>query len=159
MSSVTRTHVRSQVPSVYLAGQITGLSYDEASAWRNEATDYLTAMGFSVFNPLRDRDMAAPPSYVVPFKRDVEDIKQADYVLAYQLESVGTLIELGMAYAQGKYIVLVAPSTHPFLQGVAGAVVSSLDEAYEELQGLLPTEAGRVSPALLVEEDWLYAAI
>ena len=156
--------------SVYLAGPITGHTYKEASRWRNYATFKLLQTGFAVRDPMRSEsalkaalhheeaitDVNALPVVGDPFERDVYDIKRADIVLANLLpaeavgvQSVGTLMELGMAYAWGKFIVVVtgrpAVDQHPFIRGVASVVVPSIDAAVEVLSKTRPVLPSEVS--------------
>jgi len=151
--------------SVYLAGSITGLTYDQSMGWRRTTIEVLANMGYDVFSPMRHKldlahkfgDKAIPhtdPSFRDPFNRDVHDIRRADYVLCFDpyghsfgrdMPSVGTLVELGIAYEARKYIIVVEPSlvdnlqgtvydVHPFIAGVANDLVPSLNDAYTLLR-------------------------
>lgn len=149
------------MPSVYLVGSIKGLSYDEAMGWREEAVGELSALGYAVYSPMRAKErireaLGATPipdhhvSFVDPFPRDMHDLRMCDYVLAYlpsdHPTSVGSLIELGVAHEARKTVVIVTDSPrplHPFLEGVADAVVETWDQAWAVFEAFLPVVAGR----------------
>lgn len=150
--------------SIYLCGPIAGLSYAEATEWRGEATDYLTAMGLEVYDPMRGKekvkeafgDRAIPhnhQSFEDPFKRDMHDLAWCDYVFVYfplPAPSVGSLVEIGVAYGWGKHIIVVTPEpefAHPFIKGVATVMAKTLEEGYEAMMSLLPVEAAKINRA------------
>lgn len=134
--------------SVYLAGPIAGLAYDDATDWRNEAIEEIVGLGYEVFSPMREKselrevykgkvlDPTADLDMGGPFGRDIFDIDRSDVVLANLIAmdtpSIGTMFELGYAYKGGKFILVVmepwqdlpAPRAgdkgyHPFIQGAA----------------------------------------
>ena len=113
-------HARDTKPfTVYLCGPITGVTRDYD--WRYEATQYLTNHGIRTLNPLRGKT----PEYIsndgLSYKgqlaspeiadRDRMDIDEADVILAHfpydpPRQSIGSLMEMGMAHAKGKPVVL-----------------------------------------------------
>ena len=153
------------MPTVYLAGPILGLSYDDATAWRDEATNVLTALGYDVRVPMRavrDRleaydEMPTELNNAYAFQRDTYDVKNSDVVLVNLVSpeaSVGTTFEMGAAWALGKMVVTVLPKEaktwgkykvngqlHPFIEGGSNILVYTLDEAYQVLETLLPVSA------------------
>ena len=163
-------------PSVYLAGPIAGLTYDEASSWHDEATNAAASLGYEVYSPMRGKESLEKTNEVLridvstnagvipsPFPRDAMDVRRCDVVVANLLlsetASIGTMIELGMAYALGKFIVLVLPEKakspfagagghyHPFLTGITaaqGVIVHNLEAAYDVLETLLPMRPAEV---------------
>jgi nucleoside 2-deoxyribosyltransferase len=105
--------------TVYLCGPITGVTRDYD--WRYEATQYLTNHGIRTLNPLRGKK----PEYIsndgLSYKgqlaspeiadRDRMDIDEADVILAHfpydpPRQSIGSLMEMGMAHAKGKPVIL-----------------------------------------------------
>ncbi len=109
---------------VYLAGAITGLTYQQALGWRVDAARRLTALGYDVYSPMRHKlqladafDNKALPhtssAFRNPFQRDLYDIRRCDVILADLGEApdvgpnVGTMVELGYAFGLGKYIIVV----------------------------------------------------
>ena len=142
------TEARVLREAIYLAGNIAGLTYEQATGWRLQAASDLVALGYDVFSPMREKmylaekfnKVAIPHtdvSFRDPFQRDMLDVRRSDYVLAYfhpeAPASIGTLVELGYAYALGKYIIVVDVGGthvgHPFVRGVANDVVQTLDDA------------------------------
>jgi hypothetical protein len=107
-------------PSVYLAGPIGGLTWDEAAGWRLQAKDLLRPC--SVLSPLRDTDDGRSLRYshfttdgrpdlsngelVLPFselfKRDYMDCHTCDAMLINMIgaksRSVGTICEIAWGY-------------------------------------------------------------
>ncbi len=147
--------------TVYLAGQITGLTYGDAMQWRDMAIEELTEMGYDVFSPMRHKrnlagrfDEETLPhhheTFRDPFERDILDIARSDFMIVFQYDgSVGTLIEMGEAHARGVHVILVDPvrategweeAIHPFVKGVANDLVATLDEAYTLLSEYRPVK-------------------
>lgn len=144
--------------TVYLAGSITGLTYEQSTVWRVNVANALVELGYDVFSPMREKlnlrerysSVAIPhtdPSFKDPFQRDTHDIARSNYVVAYfhpaaTIVSVGTMIELGYAKALGKYVIVVdeRPSgeIHPFVRGVANDIVPTLDDAIKLLAEYRP---------------------
>ena len=91
-----------------------------------------------------------------PFGRDVFDIKRANALIVnllpaerHNLPSTGTKVEMGIAYALGKFIIVITSEgekAHPFISGPADYVVSSLEQALGVLQTTRPIAAGRLEP-------------
>lgn len=144
-------------PSVYLAGPITGLTYDEGQDWRTYAQNWLDNEGIDGFSPLRAKgylkslgaldsggtpdsaywglnELSSPSGITT---RDRFDCMGRDLVLANLLGaeriSVGTCIELGWADASRTPLVVVMEEgnvhTHAMVEAVAGFIVPTLDEA------------------------------
>lgn len=113
---------------VYLAGPITGLSYDGAVDWRAwAAAELAKAPGIEVYSPLRAKNYlknetkidGSPGAYqrMHPLSapkgictRDRWDVKRSDVVLmnllGAQQVSIGTMVEVGWADAYRVPIVL-----------------------------------------------------
>ena len=121
-------------PTVYLAGPIVGLTYEEAATWRLRATKYLSP-GVTTLDPMRGKlawyDEATKTYPLYPRNKivadDLDDIRRSDAILVNLMQPstyVGTLMELGVAlerkipvfaYARpGGYIDM----NHPFIQSV-----------------------------------------
>ncbi len=108
-------------PSVYLAGPISGLTYDEGEGWRLIVTEQL-APQIDAFSPLRNKaylkehgklegsyDFSALSTARGITTRDRLDVMSRDLILvnfkAWKKPSLGTLIELGWADAARKPVV------------------------------------------------------
>ena len=135
--------------TIYLAGPIAGLTLKEATYWRDIATEYLEPLGYSVLNPMRGITLSnlndilgfshgnLTPNEIL--ERDLGDVREADIILACISEiSVGTLFELGYAYALGKDLVIVLMgkmkhyNNHPFISETS-TQFNSLDRALEHI--------------------------
>jgi nucleoside 2-deoxyribosyltransferase len=128
---------------VYLSGPMTGLDYDDAMLWREEASRILWARGHCPISPplstdysLRilpgiDRDAYVKDRWLV----QTSDILLANFsVLSPTGRVAGTFWEMGLADAWGLFIISVVPdnsllATYPLIAEVSDAVVVSLGGA------------------------------
>lgn len=153
-------------PSVYLAGPITGLTYDEGSEWRADAIEDFNDAGIDAYSPLRAKqylrafgelsakDQTGKYNYdgVHPLSsdrgimtRDRHDVTSRDMMLVNLLGatrvSIGTCIEIGWADAARKPIVIVMEDDnvhrHAMLEEAAGFRVHTLTEAIEIVKAIL----------------------
>ena len=113
-------HARDTKPlTVYLCGPITGQEVDYV--WRQHATLMLDQRGIRCLNPLRGKHLDAISNHGLSYKgqlaspeiadRDRMDIDEADLILAHfpydpPRQSIGSLMEMGMAHAKGKPVIL-----------------------------------------------------
>lgn len=144
-------------PSVYLAGPITGLTYDDGQDWRQYAKDWLAAEGIDGFSPLRAKthlrslgvldNAGTPDSAYLGLNalsepkgittRDRFDCIGRDLVLVNfvgaKAVSIGTCIELGWADGARVPLVLAMEEDnvhrHAMVNEVAGFIVPTLEEA------------------------------
>lgn len=119
--------------TIYLAGSINGLDYDEATLWRKRLNKELTLKGFNVLDPMRGKDDLADKGIINDSKtiyqanhilrRDLWDIKHSDIIIANMinlgsLPMIGTLMELGTCLIEHKSVCLFnVPkeyTSHPF---------------------------------------------
>lgn len=144
-------------PTIYLAGPMTGLTYEEISTWRNKADKFLRHVGWHVLSPVTDK-MATDHPINDDAKRDTEHrpivrtssafvsqdifyVKHSDAILANftgaKKVSLGTIWELGVADALGKMIVsVIEPGSvhdHSFVRRRSSLFVPTMDEALEYL--------------------------
>jgi nucleoside 2-deoxyribosyltransferase len=145
--------------TVYLAGPITGLTYDNAQDWREKVAGVLWNHGVMSRSPLRGKQYLRPlgdldngdpiiSSYANNSEwplsspkgitlRDRNDVKTSDVVLANLLGadkvSIGTVLEIAWADAFGTPSVVIMekdnPHQHSMIQEASGIVVESLDLA------------------------------
>jgi hypothetical protein len=137
---------------LYMAGGITGISYGGSTDWRKHVADRLPPY-IKPISPMRGKEyLAAEKSIKGSYEdnplssgrgimcRDINDVRRCDLVLANFLgaekPSFGTVIEISIAYALGKPIIIVIEKegnlhNHPMILQTAGFIVSSLDEAIE----------------------------
>lgn len=146
--------------TVYLSGPITGQTYEDARfGWRTTLAAQLEP-GIKVLSPMRHEGHLAeiqgglekhyPDHFFsgskIIFEKDRLDIKRSDIVLVNLLGatrvSIGTVSEIGMAYEQGKQIILVIEDEgnihdHPFVTVPAALRLNNLDEAIYAINALL----------------------
>lgn len=158
------------VPKVYLAGAISGLTYDQGQDWRTYATAKLAEYNIAGFSPLRAKDFLKSVGKIEQsyqqrdnplgslstdrgiMTRDRWDVMTADAVLFYlvgsERVSVGTCIEFGWADAFRKPVVLVMEKEgnlheHPMVREAAGFRVETIQEGIQVLNCILnPFHAG-----------------
>jgi nucleoside 2-deoxyribosyltransferase len=141
--------------TIYLAGPIAGQTFDEAAlGWRKTARLYLENRNYEVRCPLRGKEHLAGYGVLgkqgyddhplttaqAVIKRDYKDVSDSHIILMNLLPgdkvSIGTMVELGWASAQGKRIIIVLDDSnihnHLFVQEL-GQIVSTLEEALELL--------------------------
>lgn len=147
---------------VYLSGPITGLSYNEAVSWTDQAKNVLwDRHGIYGFRPLRGKQdglknikslsaKGHPENPVSSPKgiygRDMYDVRSSDAilvnVLGAKIASQGTVAEITAAYCWGKPIVLVIEDEgnvmdHVFVTEPATYRVNNLEDAYKLINLLL----------------------
>lgn len=121
---------------IYLAGAISGCSYEQASGWRKEVRWYLEDhLGHTLIDPMGDKDELSKEQAirVTPLNglytsdkaivsRDRYSVFTSDIVLANlsygENPLIGTSVEIGWADSQGIPIIAVCPKgsrfDHPF---------------------------------------------
>ena len=140
---------------IYLAGPITGLTFDAANDWRAAWTPAFVRAGHVVDSPLRHKEHLRPEGVLTStfdegrpaLKRDLWDIDRADVVLvnlegATETASIGTCCEIGYAYAFDKFIVVVSPRgvhNHLFINEMASIIVHDMHDAYSWINGMEAT--------------------
>ncbi len=105
--------------TIYLAGAIDGLTYQEATSWRNKATIFLRGCGCQVLDPMRPKDelvhlptIRGGEGYTSEeiVHRDLWDVRRADIILAEMTDLSrpyrGTISELTAARLEGKIVIL-----------------------------------------------------
>jgi nucleoside 2-deoxyribosyltransferase len=122
---------------IYLAGGISGYTYDEAQAWRDEVSDALHGTGIECYSPLRAKQFLRKEGVIDKsyeyhplasakgiLYRDHHDCTTADLVFINFLKatstSVGTAMELGWAFDNHIIVVAVMEkdavfNTHPMM--------------------------------------------
>lgn len=118
---------------IYLAGAISGLSYDQATRWRQQVKECLSSEVYFVLDPMRNKEhLKSVPTITGSagfdpleiYTQDIEDIDKSHALLVNLagVTGIGTPWEIGYAIAQGKEVILVADRDnsirhHPFIQG------------------------------------------
>lgn len=142
-------------PTVYLAGPIKGLTFEDATAWRRIAAGQLNQKGIHTIDPVErelrkhqgalgcsaDGVMSGQRAIVV---KDRDHIRRADAMLVNLLGagsvSIGTMIEFGWADAKRIPIVTIIeagnPHDHSFVRELSGWVVSTIEDGVAVLSAL-----------------------
>jgi len=140
---------------IYLAGPITGLSWEEATDWRKQALERFqdeskggkTYVGLS---PLRGKEYLKDETEIAHSYEDVQlssakminardtfDVRRSDLILVNlkgaTKVSIGTMLEIGAAFILNKPIIVIMEDgnihKHPMLSEMACATVPDIDTA------------------------------
>lgn len=148
--------------SVYLAGPITGLTFDGASDWRDVAKAELARVGVKGFSPLRAKEYLRSEGVLTAdcagygdlnclssprgiMTRDRWDATRCDAVLVNllgaQRVSIGTVMEIAWADAKRKPLIVVMEPTgnvhdHAMITEAIGFRVTSLNEGINVVKAL-----------------------
>ena len=140
-------------PAVYLAGPISGLSFEGCTDWREYAKNALAHHNIRGWSPMRAKEALAALetisghgneyAHMGPFAtsrgvmtRDFFDCNRADVVLVNfvgaRTVSIGTVMEIAWAYQKHTPIIVAADNdlhNHMMLNEAYGFSVKTLDEA------------------------------
>lgn len=149
---------------VYLAGPISGLTYDSAQDWRDEFSAMVDRSKIECFSPLRGKQYLrnrgplegsyseSPLSTDMGITtRDRFDCMGADLVvfnlLGAERISVGTMIELGWADAARRPAILIMedgnPHDHPMVRMTTQFRVANLQDAAKLVNIILTNGDGK----------------
>lgn len=149
---------------VYLAGAISGLTFNQSIDWREDAIEKLNPE-IEGFSPLRAKGYlqsvgVITQSYAIHplssdrgiMTRDHFDVMSSDAVLVNLLNtterSIGTIMEIAWAFAYRKPLIVAMekeknPHEHPMIREAIGFRFDNLDEAiYATKAILLPVSHG-----------------
>jgi len=146
----------------YLAGPITGFSYQDVTGWREKAVRMLGKLGISAYSPMRGKEQLAGFAEIghsddnqtegIPVNargvmvRDHFDCTRADVVIAYlpkcEWPSLGTVMEVAWAYDRKIPLVAVTPidscyCKHPMLSEAMDYRVDTIEQAVTLAASLL----------------------
>lgn len=146
------------LPKVYLAGPISGLTYGDAQSWRSYAKDKL-APDINGFSPLRCKEyltgfgVIAQSYEDTPLStdrgintRDHWDCKTSDLILCNLLDveriSIGTVMEIAWSFAYRVPLVLAIAKSgsvhdHPMIRECVGFRTDNLDHAIQITKSIL----------------------
>ena len=151
--------------NIYLAGPVTGLSFDRAASWRYDFVRYFRAISGrldAVFrNPLRGKedvlngvdrmeDVYAHPLMTehAIMESSYQDVINSDYVVANFLGaekvSIGTVMEIGWAFDNRVPVILIMEKEgnvhdHSMIRMACAYRAESVMEAAKLLGHLLPS--------------------
>ena len=126
--------------NVYLCGPIEGLTPEQQTKWRNDATFYLRLNDITTLDPCRRTNFVLDSSAFAAkriFKSDLQDISYSTVILANLCDSLpgrkwGSIAEIAHAHTQNKIIIVVMDEgqfMHPFISCYATEVHFSLNSA------------------------------
>lgn len=143
---------------VYLAGPITGLSFNDATNWRYYAQDVLGKAGITALSPLRAKDYLAGEQKIADsyehkalscrrgiMTRDRFDVCRCDVLvvnlLGTEKVTIGTVMEMGWADLLRKPIVTILEDgnihDHSMVREASGFVVPTVDAALDLVKAIL----------------------
>lgn len=145
---------------VYLAGPITGLSFNESVDWRNYFTTQSKNSGITFFDPLRGKSFLKDSTEVIEavdtservmvsskfiMDRDYNDVVTSDLIVFNMLNaeriSLGTVMEMAWAYQLQIPRVTIIERTnvhrHAMFNEASGIEVQDLDTAIEVVENFL----------------------
>lgn len=144
---------------VYLAGPISGCTYDQCTDWRAQFAGVIEAWGVEALSPMRGKDYLNDGKIIdgsydqtilssaqAILHRDFWDCCRSDVVLVNLLGaervSIGTVMEIAFAHArQIPVVLLMEPKgnihEHPMIQQAIAFRVSTVNEAINTLQIIL----------------------
>jgi len=156
-------------PIVYLAGPISGLTWEEATKWRQDVAAQLGDLGITVRDPFRGKDfikrkikrqggfdteaLAVHKKGEHPLvsghgivMRDLWDVASCDMLLVNFLGadrvSIGTVVEIATARAKGKYILVVMEDGNPHQHPFITELASMVLDDWDEALSLVPVILG-----------------
>lgn len=137
----------------YLAGPISGTSYDGCTDWRDYATKILSYLNIQGLSPMRGKDYLSDEKQIGDsyeehvlscsrgiMTRDFFDCKRADILivnfLGAERASLGTAMEIAWAYQNNTPVIAVMEETgnihdHAMIREAIGYRVTTLDRAIE----------------------------
>jgi len=153
-------------PLVYLAGAIAGMHYVDATDWRVIACGALRIRGIETLNPMRAKhELGSQDGGLISsnfhdyqgrgafftsqgiMTRDFNDVKRCDALLVnllgLQKPSLGTIMELGWAYALQKPAIVAIEASgnphdnHPMIVAAMPFRVATLDDAIDNIAVIL----------------------
>ena len=142
--------------SIYLAGPISGLTYDGSEEWRNQFKSWMPPE-IACYSPLRSKDYLRAEgileqSYSQPLSsdrgimtRDHFDCSRVDLIVCNLLGtkrvSIGTVMECAWAFAYRKPLVMIMEDEnvhdHPMIRETIGFRVATLEDAALLVQSVL----------------------
>lgn len=130
---------------VYLAGSIEGISWEEATKWRNECKYYLDEHEIDCLDPCRrvsfvNSDERHADARI--FKADLQDIRYSSVILANLSDRIpgrkwGTVCEIAHAHTKNKIIIVIMDKDqfhHPFITQYATEIHYSQESALKAVK-------------------------
>lgn len=143
-------------PKLYLAGPITGLSWEECTNWREDVALQLSDVA-ECYSPLRHKHYLSKEQSIQDdypntlfssqraiFGRDMFDVRSSDVLfvnlLGAKRVSIGTVLEIGAAWEGRKTVVIVMESDnihqHSMIRELTPWVVDTLQAGVDVVKSL-----------------------
>jgi hypothetical protein len=156
------------IPAVYLSGPIDGLTFREATGWRNFAADELGDL-CQILDPMRDVEVEDPDAPLTASVEDSATVWSCDRammtdrglvardhhdtcrstvvvvnLLGAKKRSIGTITEIAWAWHERiPTVVIMEPDgnthEHPFIRVMTDYRVDSIERAVQVVRSLLGT--------------------
>ena len=139
-------------PSLYLAGPITGCSWEGATDWRSNVSGVLEPYGIKCLSPLRGKqyllqelsiadryDQHVMSTAKAIFARDMFDVERTTglfvNLIGAKKVSIGTVMEISFAWSLRHPVIIVMEKDnihhHSMLEATSGWVVEDINEGIE----------------------------
>lgn len=145
---------------VYMAGPITGCSYDGCTNWRNDFAKALSSYNVHCLSPMRNKDYLSKETNVAQqydtplscekgiYTRDKFDCCRCDLLVVNILKatcvSIGTMLEIAWANANDIPIILIMEDTnihnHPMVRACCGFQVDTIAQSIKLVKAVLDLE-------------------
>ena len=142
--------------TVYLAGPISRVTFNQATKWRIEAAALLNTLGIETFDPMLNKhepegglnaiitqdDALSSMTKEQVFNRDMDNIDMSDVLLVNLIDfhgSIGTPFEIGRAWAEGVPTVVFGAGrweSHPFSTAFS-YIALDLQEAVDIIEAIV----------------------
>jgi nucleoside 2-deoxyribosyltransferase len=128
--------------TVYLCGPMEAVSFDEASTWRNKATELLSDV-CTILDPCRRIHSFEPNKMRRIFELDLRDIRESDILLVnldmmFEKPSHGTAMEIFYGgFTLHKQIVAFKSKytkPHPFIESLVTEWRSTVEKACDTIR-------------------------
>lgn len=117
---------------IYLAGAMTGLTWEEQNEWRKEIIDKLN--DFKCINPCNyyNFEQIVHDSELEVMRFDLRLLKRCDLIIAkIDTDSIGTTMEIAIAYDENIPIIglnLQNKELHPWIKSSCDKIFNNIDE-------------------------------
>lgn len=131
------------INQIYLAGTISGIEWEQAIGWRDKLSEniyHVTSHKWRCFNPCDHfNEFGEVITDNEGMTYDLDHLRHSRLVIAsfeYGQNSIGTLIELGVAYENRIPVIGYNPKQiklHPWIKSICTHICSSEDGLYQYL--------------------------
>ena len=135
--------------SVYLSGPMNGYPVEKQLYWRTFFHRACKSISINTLSPMRSKEILPKELYATNSsitERDLYDVRQCDLLVANLLDatqvSMGTLIEMGVAWGLRKPIVVIRKDwdrvhTSEMLSEISAFTVTNIADAFKVVASML----------------------